>query len=256
MFSVRGRRNAPLAVVKNEAHAEPTLAERALGHVDELYALARHLCGNPSDAEDLVQDTYARALAGAAQFEDGTNLRAWLFRILRNVFIDQARRRRIVLEVPDDNVESLAPDHWDTGKLEQLMYLSSSELNVSPACSAGAKFTSKRTLFPSRTNSTMPPCRENCGRSLTVRTLLRSRAESICFSRAASEELINKMRQFTASSGLETWVVTTFVPLMVSPLTVALRDGPNGSCPSTQITKCSFFVSAAASGQRTNFPKL
>lgn len=133
MFSVRGRRNAPLAVVKHDANVEPTLAERALGHVDELYALARHLCGNPSDAEDLVQDTYARALAGAAQFEDGTNLRAWLFRILRNVFIDQARRRRIVLEVPDDNVESLAPEHWDTGKLEQLMYLSSSELGAAIA---------------------------------------------------------------------------------------------------------------------------
>jgi RNA polymerase sigma-70 factor (ECF subfamily) len=122
-FSLLGRR-AQLAVV-GESRA-PTFAERALEHVDELYGLARHLCGNTGDAEDLVQDTYARALAG--RFEDGTNLRAWLFRILRNCFIDRARRREIVLEIPDDAIDAHVPAAWDAGALDQLRYLTAADI--------------------------------------------------------------------------------------------------------------------------------
>ena len=132
IFSALGRRPR-LVVVKDEADPEPPLAERALKHVDELYSLARHLCGNTSDAEDLVQDTYARALAGASRFEDGTNLRAWLFRILRNCFIDQARRRKIVLELPDDDIDRIAPEQWDATRLEQLRYLGASEVTAAIA---------------------------------------------------------------------------------------------------------------------------
>jgi RNA polymerase sigma-70 factor, ECF subfamily len=117
-------RRPPLAVVREPA-PQPALAERALDHVDELYGLAHHLCGNQADAEDLVQETYARALGGAARFEDGTNLRAWLFRILRNCFIDRARRRNIVLEIPDDTLD-LAPCDSDT--LEQLRYLTAADV--------------------------------------------------------------------------------------------------------------------------------
>jgi len=127
MFSLRGRRDH-LAVVKDEPAGEPSLAERALEHVDALYGLAYHLCGNASDAEDLVQDTYARALAGAARFEDGTNLRAWLFRILRNCFIDRARRRNVVLEIPDDTLDARATEPWDAAALDQLRYVTASEI--------------------------------------------------------------------------------------------------------------------------------
>lgn len=98
------------------------LGHDALAYIDSLHNLARYLTGNAADAEDLVQETYARALGAAAQFTPGTNLKAWLFRILRNAFISLYRRQRHNPVVRDlGAVESAtegAQDAWLRGDLE------------------------------------------------------------------------------------------------------------------------------------------
>src|ERR671939_313596 len=66
--------------------------EEALGLSDQVYRVARHLAGSREEAEDLVQDTYARAFRSWQQYQSGTNLRAWLLRILTNLNIDRGRR--------------------------------------------------------------------------------------------------------------------------------------------------------------------
>ncbi len=96
-----------MASMAREAWTEvPGRAEDALAHADALYNLARHLTRNPSDAEDLVQETYARALRGGEQLAPGANVKAWLFRILRNLFITRYRHHaRGPAQEPYDTLE-------------------------------------------------------------------------------------------------------------------------------------------------------
>ena len=70
------------------------LEQQALEHIDALYRTAVRMTRNPSDAEDLVQEAYLRAFRSLHQFTEGTNLRAWLFRILTNTYINEYRRRQ------------------------------------------------------------------------------------------------------------------------------------------------------------------
>jgi RNA polymerase sigma-70 factor, ECF subfamily len=91
---------------------DPELFEAAaMPLFDQLYNFAHWLTGDRSDAEDLVQETYAKALKGFRSFEAGTNLRAWMYRILRNVFLTS----RTGLRVQD--VSPLDDDETDTGAL-------------------------------------------------------------------------------------------------------------------------------------------
>jgi RNA polymerase sigma-70 factor (ECF subfamily) len=77
--------------------ADPAgFAELAMPYMSALYAAALRMTRNPSDAEDLVQETYLRAYRGFEGFQEGTNLKAWLYRILTNTFINtyRAKKRR------------------------------------------------------------------------------------------------------------------------------------------------------------------
>jgi len=79
-------------------------SEECIGHIDALYGVACRLTRNPTEAEDLVQDALVKAMRARHQFLVGTNLKAWLFRILTNTFINKYRRgglERNLFEGPD-----------------------------------------------------------------------------------------------------------------------------------------------------------
>ena len=90
--------------MSDETHRAPEVepaAERsarfeaeALAYVDQLYSAALRMTRNPTDAEDLVQETIAKAFAAFHQYRPGTNLKAWLYRILTNTFINTYRKKQ------------------------------------------------------------------------------------------------------------------------------------------------------------------
>ena len=69
-------------------------ADLAMPYMSALYSAALRMTRNPSDAEDLVQETYLRAYRGFGGFKDGTNLKAWLYKILTNTFINSYRSKK------------------------------------------------------------------------------------------------------------------------------------------------------------------
>ena len=102
-----GSENAADRTVGTEEHHE-TEAERrqrfeadALAFIDQLYAAAMRMTRNPADAEDLVQETYTKAYSSFRQFAPGTNLKAWLYRILTNTYINNYRKRQRQPQVSD-----------------------------------------------------------------------------------------------------------------------------------------------------------
>lgn len=83
-------------------------SELAMEYMASLYSAALRMTRNPSDAEDLVQETYLKAYRAFGNFEEGTNLKAWLYRILTNTFINSYRsRRRRPEQTEIDDVEDL-----------------------------------------------------------------------------------------------------------------------------------------------------
>jgi RNA polymerase sigma-70 factor (ECF subfamily) len=83
-------------------------ADEAMQYMSSLYSAALRMTRNPADAEDLVQETYLKAYRAFGSFKEGTNLKAWLYRILTNTFINSYRARRRRPEQSDlDDVEDL-----------------------------------------------------------------------------------------------------------------------------------------------------
>src|SRR5213083_2538003 len=78
--------------IATEARDRVRFEEDALALSDQVYRVARHLVGSREEAEDLMQETYARAFRSWRSFQPGTNLRAWLLRILTNLNIDRGRK--------------------------------------------------------------------------------------------------------------------------------------------------------------------
>src|SRR5678815_1609865 len=94
---VRKRTAAPrrsLRVVGDAEHEHRSFELACMPHQAELFGVAMRICRDPDTAKDLVQETLLRAMCAWSSFQPGSNLRAWLFRILTNAFINGYRKRR------------------------------------------------------------------------------------------------------------------------------------------------------------------
>src|SRR6478752_2125677 len=141
--------------------AEPTTAGRqfdaeALPHLDALYRVALRLTGDPTQAEDLVQDTMLKAYRSWRQYRPGTNAKGWLLTILRNTFINDYRRRKLEPVAPDleivdekvlEAVDALPPDFREVLVLSDMEGMSYGEIAESLRIPVG---TVKSRLFRGR----------------------------------------------------------------------------------------------------------
>ena len=89
----------------NSADLAARFTAEAMQYTNQLYSAALRYTKNPHDAQDLVQDTYAKAFTSFHQFEPGTNLKAWLYRVLTTTFINNYRKDQRRPQVSDSEVE-------------------------------------------------------------------------------------------------------------------------------------------------------
>ncbi len=105
---------------ESDAERNARFERDALTFLDQMYSAALRMTRNPADAEDLVQETYAKAYASFHQFREGTNLKAWLYRILTNTFINSYRKKqrepqRSAADEIEDWQLARAESHMSTG---------------------------------------------------------------------------------------------------------------------------------------------
>ena len=103
-----------LLEVETEEQRSARFEADALVFLDQLYAAALRMTRNPADAEDVVQETFAKAYSSFHQFTPGTNLKAWLYRILTNTYINSYRKKQRQPQISDgENIED-----WQLARAE------------------------------------------------------------------------------------------------------------------------------------------
>lgn len=125
-------------LTKDEVKKQSDFNKEIIPHLDSLYNFALRLTTDPNDAEDLVQDTIVKAYRFFSSYEKGTNAKAWLFRILKNSFINNYRKTsKKPQQVDYDEVssfyESIRAERTDTSDLERVMYRELIDDDVSKA---------------------------------------------------------------------------------------------------------------------------
>jgi RNA polymerase sigma-70 factor, ECF subfamily len=95
--------------VPEEPVRDATFEDLAMPLFDQLYNFARWLTHDTAEAEDLVQETYAKALRGFSSFRPGTNFREWMYRILRNSFLSSRTGLKATVALDEDTDENLLP---------------------------------------------------------------------------------------------------------------------------------------------------
>lgn len=114
-------------LTRDEKQKQKDFDEEIIPHMDALYNFALRLTSDPNDAEDLVQDTIVKAYRFFSSYEKGTNAKAWMFRILKNSFINNYRKKsKKPSQVDYDEVssyyETIRAERTETSDLENLMF--------------------------------------------------------------------------------------------------------------------------------------
>lgn len=116
-----------LAVIESQNELYKEFEREALPHLDALYNFALRMTGDDDDANDLVQDTFLKAFRFFDKFEKGTNCKAWLFRIMKNTFINAYRKKtkepiKVDYEEVENFYENVKPSSTDSAHLEKEIY--------------------------------------------------------------------------------------------------------------------------------------
>jgi RNA polymerase sigma-70 factor, ECF subfamily len=116
-----------VAVIESQSELHKEFEKEAIPHMDALYNFALRMTGDSDDANDLVQDTFLKAFRFFDKFEKGTNSKAWLFRIMKNTFINTYRKQikepdKVDYEEVENFYENVKPSSTDSAHLEKEIY--------------------------------------------------------------------------------------------------------------------------------------
>jgi len=116
-----------LAVIESQNELHKEFEREAIPHMDALYNFALRMTGDGDDANDLVQDTFLKAFRFFDKFEKGTNCKAWLFRIMKNTFINTYRKKskepdKVDYEDVENFYENAKPSSTESAHLEKEIY--------------------------------------------------------------------------------------------------------------------------------------